>query len=632
MNMKEIAKIAGVSVSTVSKILNKKDSSISKETRERILKIAKEYNYMPYSSIWNNKNLTIGIIVSEFKFYKDIICGVIDDCQNRNYSVIVCDSKNDNEQELKNILSLCKNKVDAIILNLINEQSIKNISYIDKNNIPYVVLNNINYNNSINLGYEKYSYNLTKELILKNHKKIACIVENNYIKDLFLNGYKKCLFENNIDFDSNLVFEKISEDLLYSINLNNVTGFICSNYKKATQFYNFMEILHYKIPDDFSLVSLKSEDDFELDLFDISSYEICYYDFGKYLSDKVVSKLENVSEKFKFNEKFKLNSEKTLKTFLDKEAKKIIVVGSINVDTYLNVEKLPYTEHTITSSAKSSVYSGGKGMNQAIAVSKLGHKVSLIGRVGYDLYSNTIYKSLKEENVETSGVKRCKEADTGRGYIFLDNMGDSMISLLTGANGMLTPENIEEDEQLFKGAKYLLVQSEVPLDSIEKACDIAHKYKIKTILKPSNCDFITNKLLSKIDIIVPNNDELQKLCPKYSTLEEQAQELLNMGIEIVIVTLNEKGCYLKTKNVNKYFPSIETLVVDKTGASDAFISALVSYLLYGYDLEKAICIANYAAAFCISKEGVVPALVDKNSLERYIHQKEPELLNIKKSY
>ena len=111
-------------------------------------------------------------------------------------------------------------------------------------------------------------------------------------------------------------------------------------------------------------------------------------------------------------------------------------------------------------------------------------------------------------------------------------------------------------------------------------------------------------------------------------MKEQAEALLECGIETVIITLGERGCYVRTKDWEESFPAAVFTPVDNTGASDAFISALASYLMYGYPLKKAVHIATYAAGFCISREGVVPALIDKSSLESYINQTEPELLHL----
>ena len=109
----------------------------------------------------------------------------------------------------------------------------------------------------------------------------------------------------------------------------------------------------------------------------------------------------------------------------------------------------------------------------------------------------------------------------------------------------------------------------------------------KTIVKPSACSSMTREMLADIDIIIPNEDELFELCSKYyPSMEAQAASMLECGISAVIVTLRKKGCYVKTKDWEQYFSAADFSAVDKTGASDAFISALASYLLYGYDLKR----------------------------------------------
>ena len=111
-------------------------------------------------------------------------------------------------------------------------------------------------------------------------------------------------------------------------------------------------------------------------------------------------------------------------------------------------------------------------------------------------------------------------------------------------------------------------------------------------------------------------------------MEEQAEYFLGKGIEVVIITLGEEGCYLKTADMERYFPAADFMSIDATGGADAFISAFASYLSEGYSLERAVRVAMYAAGFCVSRQGVVPALVDRNTLETHISKMEPELLGI----
>lgn len=228
MNIKEIAKLAGVSTSTVSKIINQKDSSISEKTRQKILKIVREYNYTPYSYVnYSKKTWIIGILLNSSNSFDNTINGIISTAQEKSYTTLICNSYNDLNQELKNILSFCKNNVDGIIWEPINEKSLNNISYIDKKEIPYIITN-YNFNqNSINIPYEDYAYNLTKELINKKHKKIGCLLDNGRRTEHFLSGYKKCLFDNQMKLEEDLIFYDFNDKLLYNINNFNITGIIC---------------------------------------------------------------------------------------------------------------------------------------------------------------------------------------------------------------------------------------------------------------------------------------------------------------------------------------------------------------------------------------------------------------------
>ena len=190
----------------------------------------------------------------------------------------------------------------------------------------------------------------------------------------------------------------------------------------------------------------------------------------------------------------------------------------------------------------------------------------------------------------------------------------------------MTPGDITKNHCLFEHAGYCLIQTELPDDTVLAACLAARTYGVKTILKPSARHSIRPDILKNVDILVPNLDEINEICPQESKLENQAEYFLNMGISTVIVTLGKNGCYMRTASEEMYLPAENFLSIDNTGAGDAFISALASYLLYGYEMKDAIRIANLAAGFSVTRRGVAPALIDKNTLEAYVRQKYPELL------
>lgn len=288
------------------------------------------------------------------------------------------------------------------------------------------------------------------------------------------------------------------------------------------------------------------------------------------------------------------------------------------------MDRFPSTgKSTITSS--SSVYPGGKGINQAVGISRLGAHAALIGAVGNDMDSDLIYEALEKHSIDSGGVRRCADIAAGKAYIFVQRDGESLISILSGANNCLSPEDIRRNSRFFENCHYCLIQTEIPMDVVFTACKQAHESGAVTILKPAACSELAPELLEYVNILVPNYNEMNLLCPD-GDLPEKAEYFLRHGVDTVIVTLGADGCYIKTRDFEEYVPAVSFQSVDHTGACDAFISALAVYLQEGYPLKKAARIASYAAGFSITREGVSCSLVDRGTLEAYISQKEPDLL------
>ena len=627
MNIREVAELAGVSVSTVSKIINQKDASIGSETRERVLKIAREYNYVPYGSTINPtaKTWLIGLLINSTSNNDMAVSGMIETAQKNGYTVILCESHGDSTQELKNITALCKNRVDGVLWEYATPDSAAYAPQFHSAEIPYLTFHSTEASTN-KINYENLGYRATDMLLKNKHTNIACLLSHGKRTQMFLDGYKKCLFDHHITLDEELIFHEVTESFIYKLSNRMISGIVCSHFSKALSLYEIMDTLHYQIPYDISLVSLKDDSRDAVNFPHISTYTIPNMEFGQYLCNQLVTMIEKKKDTMKeFNPSIHLDNYSTIDVPFSLKAKRIAVIGSINMDTFLNVEALPQSGKTISTST-SSIYPGGKGINQAIGVSKLGHRVTLIGNVGSDIDSDRIYATMKEYEIDPLGVKRCNNIPTGKAYIFVQPNGESMISILSGANGIFLPTDIKDKRYLFENTGYCLVQTEIPLDTVYESLLTAHEYQAKTILKPSTCGVLPDYILKEVDILVPNSNELDILCPQECEIEKQAASFIEKGVKTVIVTLGNQGCYCKTADWGEYFKASEFPSIDNTGASDAFISALASYLLYGYSLKEAIKIATYAAGFSISREGVVPALINKSSLEAYIQQIEPNLI------
>ena len=633
MTIKEIAKMANVSISTVSKIVNNKADNINIETRNRVLKLVKDFNYTPYAAVKNSSNaktFILGLLLRSALESSLMIRGFINRAQEQGYSVLVYDSLNDTDTELRHITSLCKHKADGVLWEPVDYKSRQYEHYFKAQEIFVSYINSPDDDHSSHIDFVKMGYFITQKLIDHKHTNIACLMkENSQRSNLVFDGFKKCLFDNQITITDNMQIFDNNSKYCSKILSQKITGIITTHYALALNLYEQMNKLHYYIPSDISLISLRDDIREAISYPPISCNRIPYFEFGQYICNNLINQCENKNEtiiKNCFSSQLILDHEESIATPSALRTKKVIVIGSINIDIILNVDELPQSGKTITANS-SSTSLGGKGSNQAIGIAKLGCEVYLLGRVGNDYDISLIFETLKRENVFTRGICLDTKSVTGKAYIHVQQDAESSITILPGANQYLRPHDIKALERLFENTGYCLIATEVPIETIEETLRLTQKYNIKVILKPASIRQISDFLLEKIDIFIPNKNEASVLCPHETSVEKQAGYFINKGVSIVIITLGHKGCYLRTSDgMSQYFSAAEFESIDSTGGADAFIAALTAYLIDGYTLEASIKIASYAAGFCVSRQGVAAALIDRNSLENHIKNFEPKLL------
>ena len=631
MTIKEIANLAGVSISTVSKIVNNKAENINIDTRNRVLQIVKEYNYTPYGTVKNvstAKTFLIGVLLKHTSQDNLMLNGIMATAQKHGYTILICDSMDSSEKELKNITSLCKHKVDGVIWEPVSENSNKHEHYFKEQEI-FVSYINSSFAQSHCLDFAQMGYTATQKLLDYQHTHIACLMKPGSLRSaMVFEGFRKCLFDHEIPYSEDMKLYISDQELHKKITFGKFTGILSTHFESALDFYEKTDRFHCHIPSDISLVSLR-EDAREAICFPrISSLRIPYERFGSKVCENLISLCE-LQETDNFSlftpEDLLLDHEESLNEPPACRYKKIVSIGSINTDITLNVDEFPAPGSTIVTNA-SSITLGGKGANQAIGAAKLGREVFIIGKIGNDYDSAMIYDTLRKEQVLSQGLRRDPNSITGKAYIFVGKDAESCITLLPGANQNLKPEDILSKEYLMEGCGYCLISTEIPEETYIQAARIAQKHHAKTIVKPATLKHLPDTLLCHTDIFVPNKNEAALLCPQKDTIEKQADFFYENGCPMVIITLGHKGCYLKTAAHSCYFPAADFPSIDSTGGADAFIATLASYLTEGYSITKAIKIATYAAGFCISRTGVVPALVDRISLENHIRLVEPALL------
>lgn len=625
MNIKDIAKLAGVSPSTVSKIMNKKDESISQETREHVLKIVNEYNYVPYAGsrkLPKNTGL-IGILMAHSGTFDSRLDGLLSEIQSFAYSPLLVNSYGDVEEELKNLTLLANKGVEGIIYQAVDRKNKENRKYLEELEIPFLLMEGPEFDSSFTHPLKKLADRMTKQLLELGHEKIACLIDEKMYSEAFIAGYQTALLEKKIPFDETLLLKEVDASLNDRIIQGQVTAIITMNENQGLEVERITTAKGLAIPADYSLLTVREETTDRAD--HLSSFLYPSFALGQELSRQLINKITSASPELWTEETLSINHFDTIAPLEKKAQKNILVIGSINMDSYLYSDTLPVAGvATFLRSSKQAV--GGKAFNQALGASKLGQKVHLVGRLGKDSASNRVYEELQEAGISTKHLSRSTKSKTGQAYISVDQDGDSLLSILPGANADFTAGHLTTVEALFSDASFCLVQTEIPLKTVERVVELAAENDLPVILKPSGVKSIPDSILDKVDYLIPNEGELFHLAPESESLAEAANFVLAKGVKHVLVTLGDKGVFLKTKNRENYYPATDFTAVDTTGAGDAFISAFASYLAKDYTLEKAIQIANLAAGFSVSRDGVVRSLVSQELLENYLLKNEPDLL------
>ena len=262
--------------------------------------------------------------------------------------------------------------------------------------------------------------------------------------------------------------------------------------------------------------------------------------------------------------------------------KKILVIGSLNLDMTVQVDHTPVVGETILSN-KMDMNSGGKGANQACALGKLGADVKMLGAVGRDMYADIQMESLNVAGVDNSRVIVKDDVSTGIALITVNSEGDNSIIVVSGANAVLSKQDIDDNLDVIKESDIVIFQLEVPLETVCYAAEIAKKLGKMVILDPAPVpkDF-PEELYHYVDILKPNETELGMLTGIESPeehLEEAVECLKKKGVKDVMVTLGEKGVYLDDKTTGaERIPAVKVKAVDTTAAGDSFTAALAIML------------------------------------------------------
>jgi ribokinase len=296
---------------------------------------------------------------------------------------------------------------------------------------------------------------------------------------------------------------------------------------------------------------------------------------------------------------------------------RILVIGSSNTDMVIKTEKLPVPGETILGGTF-LLNPGGKGANQAVAAARLGGKVTFIAKRGNDLFGNQAMGLFMREGIDTQYIVKDPELPSGVALITVDSAGENSIVVAPGSNGNLLRDDIPA--KVFESGKFgiLLLQLEVPLDTVEYCAVNASNNNIKVMLNPAPAQELSENIYKNIWLLTPNETEAEILTGikvhDIKSSEEAATEFQKMGVRNVIITMGEDGAFVKSESFTGVIPGVKVTAVDTTAAGDVFNGAIAVAISEGKELKEAVIYANRAASISVTRLGAQASAPYRNEV------------------
>jgi len=302
-------------------------------------------------------------------------------------------------------------------------------------------------------------------------------------------------------------------------------------------------------------------------------------------------------------------------------SKKILVVGSSNTDMVIKTNHLPRPGETVIGGTF-FMNPGGKGANQAVTIARLGGSVSFICKTGSDIFGHQSQQLFEEEGIDTSYIFSDDQHPSGVALITVDEKAENCIVVASGANANLLPKDLMLAAEAINQADIILMQLEIPMDTVEYVADIAFKAGKKVILNPAPAQPLSSSLLHNLYIITPNETEAEMISGVKITDDasaaEAARAIAAMGVQYVVITLGAKGALIYAKENGdsvELIPSPKVDAVDTTAAGDVFNGGLTIALSDGRSLTEAVRFACKAAAISVTREGAQSSVPYRNEVD-----------------
>lgn len=290
----------------------------------------------------------------------------------------------------------------------------------------------------------------------------------------------------------------------------------------------------------------------------------------------------------------------------------VTVVGSINMDLVIGTERIPNQGETIIGSGYST-FPGGKGANQAVAVARLGAETKMIGAVGKDSFGDILLENLSSNKVKIDSLSTIEAEKSGMAFIILSE-SDNRIIVSPGTNHLVNEQLVHKNRKVIESSDVLLLQLEIPLESVMEAAKIAKEAGVKVILNPAPFQPLPTDLLNNVDYITPNEAEAENLLSQVNDASKLYEKL--------VVTKGNQGVAIYENNNELIIESYQVEVEDTTGAGDTFNGAFAYWVAKGESLGKACQFANAAAALSVMKKGAQSGMPKKDQVIDFLQKEE----------
>ena len=298
----------------------------------------------------------------------------------------------------------------------------------------------------------------------------------------------------------------------------------------------------------------------------------------------------------------------------------ITVIGSINMDLLVQSDEIPKIGETLVGNRLLQI-PGGKGANQGVSIAKLGGEITFLGKVGNDAFGSLLIESMKDAGVDVDLIEK-ENLETGVALINVDKDGNNNIVVIPGANNLVDVEYIRKNKEVIKKSDAIVLQLEIPLDTVKEALRIAKDFDKLTILNPAPAYDLDDEIIQNIDILIPNEHELGRLSKveivDEASLIEASNILLNKGIREIIVTLGSKGVFYINPDGYRLIDAYKVKAIDTTAAGDSFVGGFVKSYIEDRDIYKAIDRGQKTAALSVQRIGAQSSLPTREEVENFI--------------